>query len=283
MTRRKNCAGVAGTVSNTADGVTFRLSQKRSPTSVGTSLTYGAIHMHIFHNWEERRAGKYREGAWPTDTIRAQLNYLFAAREMCRAMGYANSGKTDFNGDIRLYGFESNFPNGHVDHPPHFHVMLGWPGWTGTQADHFILDEKGKIPENQLIADMGNRQEHADFHPDEICRIRDPEGKIGFELIVEKDGNGVIMRRAAGHPEFRIHASSSGVGAIDSVEVNRREAGETLWGPLCNVRVEDDAVKGKMAIAILPANGKNTGEVITYDVDTGALRSTDESDPSSRL
>ena len=263
--------GAAGTVSNTADGAAFRLSRSRAPTSVGTSLTEGAIHMHIFHNWEVRRAGLYRGGAWPADSIQAQLNYLFAAREMCRAMGYANTSDPGFKGDIRLYGFESNFPNGHVDHPPHFHIMLGWPGWTGTQAGHFLLAGKGRILENRLIADMGGHQENATFRPGEVCRMRDPDGKIGFELIVETDGNGVIMRRAEGQPEFRIRAGKSEEGAVGGVEVERREPNAQIWTGLCAVRADDDAAKGLLRISVTDANGQKKSEQILYDIDTGAL------------
>lgn len=262
--------GAAGAVSNTPAGVAFALGCGRAPTSVGTSLTSGAIHMHVFHNWEVRRAGKYREGAWPAAIIQAQLNYLFAAREMCRAMGFADSDKPGFNGDIRLYGFESNFPNGHVDHPPHFHIMLGWPGWTGTQAGHFLLDEKGKILENRLLADMGTRQESSTYRAGEVCRMRDPDGKVGFELIIEEGGAGVIMRRAAGQPEFRVGAAKGASGAVGVVDVSRRESAAQAWTPLCSVRAEDDAAKGRMEIAVSGADGKKTVEVITYDVDTGA-------------
>lgn len=263
--------GAAGAASNTAAGVAFAMGRGRAPTSVGTSLAAGAIHMHVFHNWEVRRAGKYREGAWPADIIQAQLNYLFAAREMCRAMGFADSDKPGFNGDIRLYGFESNFPNGHVDYPPHFHIMLGWPGWTGTQAGHFLLDGKGQILENRLLADMGGRQESAVYRAGEVCRMRDPDGKVGFELIIEAGGAGVVMRRAAGQPEFRVSAAAGAAGAVAAVDVSRRDAGAQAWTPLCRVRAEDDAAKGRMEIAVTGADGKRTAEVITYDVDTGAL------------
>lgn len=262
--------GAAGAVTNTSDGVAFTLGRGRAPTSIGTSLTSGAIHMHVFHNCEIRRAGKYREGAWPADIIQAQLNYLFAAREMCREMGFADSDKPGFNGDIRLYGFESNLPNGHVDHPPHFHIMLGWPGWTGTQAGHFLLDERGKILENRLLADMGTRQESSVYRAGEVCHMRDPDGKIGFELIIEEGGTGVIMRRAKGQPEFRVSAGDGAAGAVYGVLVSRRDADAQAWTPLCSVRAEDNAAKGRMEIAVTDAEGKKTVETINYDIDTGA-------------
>jgi len=262
--------GAAGAVTNTADGVTFAVGRSRAPTSVGTSLAEGAVHMHVFHNWEARRAGSYRGGRWPAAEIQAQLNYLFAAREMCRAMGYASTSQSGFKGDIRLYGFESNFPNGHVDHPPHFHIMLGWPGWTGTQAGHFLLDQRGRVTENRLIADYGGRQEHAVFSPGEVCRMSDPDGKLGFELVVMSAGEGVIMRRAEGQPEFRIGPDDRQGRAVDAVTVFRRETHRAGWTRLCSVRAEDDAAKGLMSVAVTRDDGAVTTESIAYDVDTGA-------------
>ena len=264
--------GAAGTVTNTTDGVAFALGRGRAPTSVGTSLAEGAIHMHVFHNWEIRRAGKYREGAWPADIIQAQLNYLFAAREMCREMGFADSDKPGFNGDIRLYGFESNFPNGHVDHPPHFHIMLGWPGWTGTQAGHFLLDERGKILENRLLADMGPRQESSVYRAGEVCHMRDPDGKVGFELIIEEGGIGVVMRRAEGQPEFRIGPEPDSGDAVAAVAVFRRETRASDWRRLCRVHAEDDAANGRMEIQVTDTEGHRKNEVIAYDADTGGAR-----------
>jgi len=272
--------GASGAVTNNPDGVTFRLSRNRAPTSVSTPLTYGSVHMAIFHNWEVRRAGSYRGGAWPAGIIQAQLNYLFAAREMCVAMGFAGASDPGFNGDIRLYGFESNFPNGHVDHPPHFHIMLGWPGWIGTQAGHFLLDEKGRVITNVLMSDKGKKQENATYGPGQVCRMLDPADKVGFELIVMPAGEGVIMRRAEGQPEYRIGPAKGEGGAIGEVEVSRREPRSAAWTLLSRVRAEDAAAAGRMAITVTKADGTKKTEVITYDVDTGALRSADARDGS---
>lgn len=260
--------GAAGAVTDTTDGVSFALGRGRAPTSVGTPLAEGAVHMHIFHNWEVRRAGSYRTGEWPADVIQAQLNYLFAAREMCRAMGFATNAAPGFKGDIRLYGFESNFPNGHVDHPPHFHIMLGWPGWTGTQAGHFLLDPQGRVTENRLIADYGGRQESGVFEPGTVCRMRDPDGVIGFELIVMPAGEGVIMRRGEGLAEFRI--GPDGDTAVASVAVFRREKADAPWTRLSRVRAEDGAAKGLMTVAVTRDDGTQAVDHIGYDMDTGA-------------
>jgi len=267
----KRVLGAEGAVSNTAGGVAFKLSRSRAPTSVGTPLTYGSIHMHLFHNWIVRRAGFYRAGEWPANQIQAQLNFLFAAREMCRAMGFADSGDPGFRGDIRLYGFETNFPNGHVDHPPHFHIMLGWPGWTGTQAGHFLLDETGRVLKNVLMSSNERGTVSQTYMPGEVAPMRDPDGRVGFEVMVLPDGNGVLMRRAEGQPEFRIRADVGAAGALSRVLVDRRAPGAETWQALCSVRAEDDAAKGQMRVEISDAAGKVSQETLAYDVDSGTL------------
>jgi hypothetical protein len=264
---------LSGAVSKIADGIAFQMTGQRAPTAITTGLVYGAVRMVIFHNWEVRRAGHYREGPWPSGAIQSQLNFLFAAREMCRYMGYTSSDNPGFNGDIRLYGFETNFPNGHVDHPPHFHIMLGWPGWTGTKAGHFLLDEKGIISKN-VVSHVDQRDNEGNlisdtFGPGDVCPMYDPDGQLGFELIITPDGKGVVMRRAKGQPEFRISSDNSATGAIGSVEVSKRENDGQTWIPLCSVRAEDDPAKGYLNVMVTDNLGQIKTETFIYDIDTG--------------
>lgn len=240
-------------------------------------ISTGSVHMAIQHNWEVRRAGSYRDGAWPAKQIQAQLNYLFAAREMCRAMGFARSGDPGFRGDIRLYGFETNFPNGHVDHPPHFHIMLGWPGWEGTHAGHFRLDAEGLITRNEVTTGTGTRA----YERGEVCRMVDPDGKTGFELIAMPDGRGVIMRRAAGQPEYRIREDEREAGTVRAVTVGTRPTDAHAWSEISSVRVEDDPVAGILRITITEPSGKVKRETITYDADTGAIIKTEVEETSA--
>ena len=262
--------GTAGAVEQTADGVRFRMHEGLAPTSVRTTLKYGPfIHMAIFHNWEVRRAGPYRGGKWPAEAIQAQLNFLFGAREMCRAMGYESTNDPGFVGDIRLYGFETNFPNGHTDHPPHFHIMLAWPGWLNTQVAHFHLDDAGRIVVNDFQTDDGKKVTGRKYAPGEVCKMIDCEGKVGFELIVTERGEGVIMRRPASQVEFRLSPDSRTGSALTAVEVSRRDTAEGAWKPLCWVRVTDAADRGELRIIVRPHGGEEKTEVIYYDPDTG--------------
>lgn len=258
-------------ISDTPSGLVARVTHKRAPTQVCSIISTGSVHMAVQHNWEIRRAGPYREGAWPARQIQAQLNYLFAAREMCRAMGFTATRDPGFRGDIRLYGFETNFPNGHVDHPPHFHIMLGWPGWEGTHAGHFRLDAEGIILKNEVSSGSGNRA----YARGEVCRMLDPDGRTGFELIVMEDGKGVVMRRAPGRPEYRIRAAGHAEGAVRAVTAGKRAAGEQAWTTLYSVRAEDDPEAGVLRITVTDPSGGEERETITYDADTGTVLKTE--------
>jgi hypothetical protein len=234
-----------------ADGVRLRPREGTAPTGVRTAWAEGIVHLCIFHNWEVRRAGPYRQGPWPAGAIQAQLNFLFAAREMCRAMGFDRTENPGFVGDIRLYGFETNFPNGHADYPPHFHIMLGWPGWLNTQVCHFRLSETGHIEVNEFMVDDGKKVTTRRYAPGEVCQLVDREGTVGLEMVVTEKGEGVIVRRSAGSEAYRLSPDSTTGSALTAVEVSRR--------------------RPEMRVSVRPRSGKEHLAVIRYDVDTGAL------------
>ena len=263
--------GAQDTPEKIEEGIRFRLHAGQAPTGVRTMLRYGLINLCIFHNWEVRRAGPYRAGPWPADAIQAQLNFLFAAREMCRAMGYEDTRDPGFEGDIRLYGFETNFPNGHDDSPPHFHIMLAWPGWLNTQVTHFRLDDRGRILTNDFQTDDGKRVTSRKYGPGEVCRMLDKNGKVGFELLTTPDATGVILRRAEGQPEFRLGPDTESGSAVTAVEVSRRDGPTGEWRRLCRVNATDAADRGEMRVAIRPEGQPERTEVIRYDPDTGLL------------
>lgn len=261
--------GAEGTV-DLGDGVTrFAVRRGTVPTGVRTTLKTGRnVYLCVFHNWEVRRAGPYRQGPWPATAIQAQLNYLLAAREASKLMGLAEAEHPGFVGDIRLYGFETNFPNGHVDHPPHFHIMLGWPGWQGTQATHFRLDADGRILHNQMQVDYGGgKMESRTFAPGEVCRPLDRDGKVGFELTVLAEGQGVLWHWPAGNAASLLRAAPG--GPAEAVEVCAR-ADDGTWQPRLRVRAEDDAARGELRVLVTPGAGAATTETVRYDPDTGA-------------
>ena len=144
--------------------------------------------MGIFHNVEGLQAGKYRGIPYPKNEIQAHLNYLFAAREMMREMGFTDS-EDSVKGTINLYGFETNFPNGHVDFPPHFHIMLMWNGWQDNHFCHYILNEKGRIIHNsaQVMENGITIREKTGIQPlGSTMEFPDATGKIRFSVYLRE-------------------------------------------------------------------------------------------------
>jgi hypothetical protein len=226
----------------------------------------GGLPIDLHHNWEMRRAGKYRDGPWPEKRIAAHNNYLFAAREALRIMGGFGQRPEDnlFDGRIVLEGFETAFTRGHADYPPHFHIMLYPPGYTGAQVPHFYMDDEGNVESNAFVA-IGVEGSGRTLGPGEWCSLRDRDGVVGLELMIRDDG-GLSMRKAAGGDEFILRGARP-EGAAKAVGVYR---GEEL---LLTASVTDDAERGVMAIDIAghAAAAPSIHERIEYDPFTGRL------------
>jgi hypothetical protein len=228
----------------------------------------GGLPIDLHHNWEMRRAGRYGEGDWPAARIAAHNNYLFAAREALKLLGpLGRAGETPpFDGRIVLEGFETAFTRGHEDYPPHFHIMLYPPGYTGAQVPHFYMDDAGKVQRSSFVA-IGVAGSGRDFRPGEWCTMRDLHGVVGLELVIREDG-GLSLRTGPGEDELILRGVPP-EGAAKSVGVYR---GDHL---LLAASVTDDAERGLMIVRLdsrtdaLPS----VAERIEYDPFTGALRS----------
>ncbi len=262
--------GADGNTTRTSEGVRFRLAQNNgAPVKTITSIDYGKnVNLILFHNWIIRRAGKYRTGRWPANEIQAQLNYLLAAREVCFDMGLAEAPDPGFVGSVGLYGFETNFPHGHVDHPPHFHILLVWPGWLSTQATHFRLDPEGSILHNEFHVNDGRNITSKIFERGETCSCEDKEGRVGFQLTILENGSGVIWSWPD-RADYMMKADSIAGSAVDAVEVFKKINGD--WERIRWVRVEYHVSLGLLKVHLSYADGKAVMEEIHFDPDTGKL------------
>jgi hypothetical protein len=226
----------------------------------------GGLPIDLHHNWEMRRAGPYRKGPWPASRIAAQNNYLFAAREALKIMGGFGSKPRDnpFDGTIVLEGFETGFTRGHADFPPHFHIMLYPPGYTGAQVPHFYLDDEGHVTSNAFV-EIGRPDSGRNFGPGEWCSLKDLHGVVGLELMVTADG-GVAMRKTEGQDVLTLRGVAP-EGAVEKVGVYR---GDDL---LLTAAVTDDAQHGLMTIALegRAAGLASSTERVEYDPFTGRL------------
>ena len=259
----------ADNFAETDDGVQLKPVSRTAPTGAFTEISFGAVRLGVFHNWEIRRCGPYREGRYPDFEIRAHLNYLLAILEVCRAYGWTDTSEPDFVDHINLYGFETNFPNGHRDFPPHFHVMLAWDGWSAAQVGHYLLDSKGNIAKNTFWSLHKDLERH-DL-PGVITPYKDKTDRLIFETIVQDDGNGLVLVRPEDNVEYLVRPGKN--GAAESAEVCRRSKSDVDdWLLLCEVIANDDAVNGAFTSRAKYTNGTVQTVSFKYDPDNGARR-----------
>lgn len=256
-------------ITRDGDTLAFTPTATKPPTGFTTGLVEGALRITVFHNVEGVQHGLYRDRPYPAAEVRAQNNWLFAARELFRRAGLADTNATE-GAFVQLFGFESNFPNGHVDAPPHFHVMLMWNSWKENNVGHYHLDGKGLIKDNDFLIN-GNVPGYprAGYFPQklgETTRYNAPSGKTLFTLEMLSDGTGLVLRRLGVPGEYRLGSADP----VSSVSVSSREDAAHPWHELACVSAADDSVAGVLTVTTV-ADGRSKIETIRYNPDTGVL------------
>jgi len=249
------------------DRVLFTPTATKPPTGFTTGWSEGAIRICVFHNVEGVQHGLYRDRPYPAAEVRAQNNWLFAARELFRRAGLAETNATE-GAFVQLFGFESNFPNGHVDAPPHFHVMLMWNAWKENNVGHYRLDGKGRITENAFLV-CGNvpgypRTGYFPQQLGETTHYNAPSGKTLFTLEMLRDGTGLVFRRPGVPGEYLLGSPEP----VSSVCVSFREDGTRPWRELARVSADDDSREGVLTIRTT-VDGQCSVETVRYNPDTG--------------
>lgn len=251
------------------NGVEFRPISSKAPTSFTTILPLeGSVSMGVFHNVPGMQAGYYRDKPYPEAPIQAHLNFLFAAREMMRAFGFTNSPDA-LDGVINLYGFETNYPNGHVDAPPHFHIMTMWDKWKNVQATHFILDSQGKVLRNDHFVvenNVRNKEKSISAAPGTAVEMTDRSGDIRFCLEVLPDGSGIELRVPGSNKRGRIQSGNAPQSVTYAEQLDRA----TPWVYVAEIRVQDDSQKGILTVTKQTGQKKSV-ETWNYDPNTGRL------------
>ncbi|MGN1273046.1 MAG: hypothetical protein ACI4UF_00530 [Thermoguttaceae bacterium] len=245
---------------------TFRMNAGRTPTHFsGTLPHFGAVEVCVFHNVPGVQAGPYRGLPYPERQIQAHLNFMFASLEMMREMGFTDSAEA-VKGQINIYGFETNFPNGHVDFPPHFHIMVMWNGWRDNRVCHFILGEDGKILRNDHFVVKNNQRDDKESVPMKLgssIPMEDETGKVRFALRMLEDGSGLEMTVPGQEKQAKIQSDDP----IKSVSVYVRENSQAEWKKIDEISVNDDSING-----VLTVTHEKKTDVWNYDPNTGALR-----------
>jgi hypothetical protein len=228
---------------------------------VHTHFAEPGLTIRVEQNDPVRCAGWYAGRAWPQTQIDAVAHYLFASREIVRALSLPSFLDARGLGYIALMGFETNNPV-HGDYPPHWHLIFRWPNFAGSQAPHFYLDERGRNTHNCVTID-GVPGASAEYGPEAWCLLKDRYAADAFAVAVCEDGG--IAVTAPEKAVYRMSAYSPGEG----VRIFRDDA------PIGRMRVANDTREGRMEIrwerdgAAPEVTGSYT-EAVAYDALLGA-------------
>ena len=253
-------ASVHGAKDVSVDGATARFipTARKPPTGFSTSFPgFGPVSSSLSHHLEGMQAGPYKNYPFPSNEVKAVANFVFALREGFKRIGFDRP--ETFDGRIWLGGFDSNFPNGHTDFPPHFHLIPS--ARDGTQVHHFYVDPKDGRITSDCYQDMSRVMDVWDrvttFRPGDTFPAFDGHGRVAFRVRLLPDGTGLEVAVEGSPQRFRV----AGERPCDSVDVLLPQ--EDSWRAVKTVTVRDDPVAGTME----PPEG-----TIRYDPSTGARR-----------
>ena len=230
--------------------------------NIGFSTSFprrGVTSMGVAHHRADWKAGPYADYPFPTNEIKAADNFVFAVREALPLIGFDRPEALD--GSVWLGTFDSNFPNGHTDFPPHFHIIPGCRD--GQQVHHFyVRREDGRITSDcyqdmSKVIDVWDRA--VTFEPGAEFPCYDGKGRVAFRVKMLDDGTGLELMTADRGKRVRV----AGERPCDAVNVEVPEGGS--WKTVRTITVTDDPYAGVMetpegTVRYDPASGKLTDD-----------------------
>lgn len=206
-----------------------------------------------------RRAGAYANGAFPALQRRAADNLQFAQREVIRRTGLGEVVAQQKLGAIQLMGFDTNYPHGHTDAPPHMHMHLRWPLNAGTQIGHYYIDGHGLLTHN-AVGVKGMDGQGRTYGRGEPFTTIDVRGRPLYRHRITAEG-WLELGRAGAAPCVIMPVQEGKGFETGAVVACARQA------PV-KVLVTDDLDAGIVRVATGPVV-----ETFRYDTDTGKLLS----------
>lgn len=253
-------ASVQGAKDVSVNGATARFTPtaRKPPTNFSTSFPgFGPVSSSLSHHLEGMQAGPYKNYPFPSNEVKAVANFVFALREGFRRIGFDR--KEAFDGRIWLGGFDSNFPNGHTDFPPHFHLIPS--ARDGTQVHHFYVDPQSGRITSDCYQDMSRVMDVWDrvttFSPGDTFPAFDGHGRVAFRVKLLPDGTGLEVAVEGSSQRFRV----AGTRPSEAVDVYLPQA--DTWRTVKTVTVHDDPVAGMMetpegTVHYDPSTGRTT-------------------------
>lgn len=224
-----------------------------------THIYWPGIDLRLEHGDPDRRDGNYASGPYPDVELKAAHNLEFAQLLAIRMLGL-DSQVVDRNlGTLDLMGFDTDYPHGHTDFPPHMHMILWWPtpSGTGSLIAHYYITPQGLLDHNEVI----------------------PYGALGLVATRIENGTAYVDTDVTGHPLYTHIITKQGwleIGAVGGGSCSIRPLGsgfdsgaavECADFPRRTVQVEDDIKRGALAV-IYDGKSKTT---YSYDADSGRL------------
>lgn len=229
---------------------------KEANIHFGTAMpSEGPLALEMAHHREAWKAGPYADIPFPTNEIAAANNFIFGFRDGFRRLGFAAEGS--FYGQLYFCTFDSNFPGGHTDFPPHFHISVNCRD--GAQLHHFyVRPEDGRVT-SDCYQDMSNVVDVWDravtFKPGDEFPGYDGHGRVAFRVKMLEDGTGFEFSTADRSRRVRVASPAP----KDYVDVQLPEGDG--WKTVNHIQVVDLPDEGVMRtpegeVHYDPANGR---------------------------
>lgn len=225
---------------------------------LATDIIEPGMVLRMEHADPIRRAGAYKAGDFPVTQRRAADNLTFAQREFIRLSGLGVYVAKEGLGNIQLMGFDTNFPHGHLDSPPHMHMHLRWPEVAGTQIGHFYITEKGLLSKIEVGGPQWLHTPGQTFAPGQIFTTYDKRGVPAYTHTITEQGWLTISRPGGMTCLIRPEEVAGGFDTGAVLECQGQAAR--------HIFVKDDLL-GRVLV--------RTNEIVEnfdYDTDTGALK-----------
>jgi hypothetical protein len=247
-----------------SDELTFTL-----PSQIADRVNSGEFQSHFYwpgvelrfeHADPARRAGDYASGNFPTTQRKAASNLEFGLLEAIRRLGLDHYVDDQNLGRLFLMGFDTNYPHGHNDSPPHFHLALWLSSYRayGSLIPHFYLTSQGLI-KNSVVTPYLWPIKPSEYQPNEPIIVTDTLARRVYSLTITPEGWLNISR-------------------FDGLQCSLRPVTKGFDGgvlvscpdfPSVSVQVQDDIDAGELSESI-------DAQIVArfhYDVDTGFVLS----------
>jgi len=225
-----------------------------------THLYWTGVELRFEHADPERRAGDYASGDFPVVERQSAANLEFGLLDAIGKLGIDHYVDDQNLGRLWLMGFDTNFPHGHHDFPPHFHLAMWLPNYRGTGSliPHLYLTPQGLIS-HSLVGASGwpGQLASLDYKANQAFTPVDMLGRPVFSLTITPEGWLDLARFDGLRCTLR---------PIDSGFQSGVTVGCAGFAPDA-IRVEDDLDADEIREFI---NGERYA-VFHYDRDTGAL------------